>query len=60
MPSDRDISCWIGNRVEKTTNAYRFEVKLAASGTENFPVREERVFDQSVAISNMTPDLLAT
>jgi len=44
----------------KTANAYRFEVKLAASGTETFPVREERVYDQTIAISNMTPDVLAT
>ncbi len=45
---------------EKTANAYRFEVKLAASGTETFPVREERVYDQTMAISNLTPDVLAT
>ena len=43
---------------ETTANAYRFEVKLAASGTEKFPVREERVFDQTTAVSSMTPDVL--
>lgn len=45
---------------EKTANAYRFEVKLAPSGTETFPVREERVYDQTIAISNLTPDIVAT
>jgi hypothetical protein len=45
---------------ETTANAYRFEVKLAASATETFPVREERVYDQTTSVSNMTPDILAT
>ncbi len=45
---------------ETTSNAYRFEVKLAAGGTASFPVREERVYDQSISASNITPDLLAT
>jgi chromosome segregation ATPase len=35
-------------------------VKLAASGTETFPVREERVYDQTTAVSSMTPDVLAS
>ena len=43
---------------EKTANAYRFEVALAADATREFPVKEERVFDQSYAITNLTPDLL--
>jgi hypothetical protein len=45
---------------ETTANAYRFEVKLAPSGTETFPVREERVYDQTTSVSSMTPDVLAT
>ncbi len=45
---------------ETTANAYRFEVKLAASATEAFPVREERVYDQTTSVSSMTPDVLAT
>jgi hypothetical protein len=45
---------------ETTANAYRFEVKLGPSGTETFPVREERVYDQTTSVSNMTPDVLAT
>ena len=44
---------------ETTPNAYRFEVKLAASGTETFPVREERVYDESISVTNLTPDVLA-
>lgn len=45
---------------ETTASAYRFEVKLAPSGTETFPVREERVYDQTTSVSSMTPDVLAT
>jgi hypothetical protein len=45
---------------ETTANAYRFEVKLAASATDTFPVREERVYDQTTSVSSMTPDILAT
>jgi hypothetical protein len=45
---------------ETTSNAYRFEVKLAAASTATFPVREERVYDQTFSVSNITPDLLAT
>ena len=44
---------------ETTANAYRFEVKLAASGTDTFPVREERVYDQTTSVSSLTPDALA-
>ena len=45
---------------EKTTTAYRFEVKLAAGGTEKFPVTEEQVFENSVTIVSLTPDVLVT
>jgi hypothetical protein len=45
---------------ETTPNAYRFEVKLGSAGTVAFPVREERVYDQSLSVTNITPDLLAT
>jgi len=44
---------------ETTPGAYRFEVKLAASGTETFPVREEHVYDQALSVTNLTPDVLA-
>jgi hypothetical protein len=46
--------------LETTANAYRFEVKLPASGTETYPVKEERVFDQTYAVVNLTPEIIAT
>jgi hypothetical protein len=45
---------------ETTTNAYRFEVKLASDSTEKFPVSEERVYDTTTAVSSLTPDVLLT
>jgi hypothetical protein len=45
---------------ETTTSANRFEVKLSADGTEKFPVAEERVYDTTTAVSNLTPDVLLT
>ncbi|HSR09533.1 MAG TPA: DUF4139 domain-containing protein, partial [Bryobacteraceae bacterium] len=44
---------------ETTPSAYRFEVKLAASETQTFPVREEHVYDESLSVTNLTPDVLA-
>jgi hypothetical protein len=43
---------------EKTPRAYRFEVKLAPGATETFPVSEERVYDQTYSVTNLTPDVL--
>jgi len=45
--------------LETTATAYRFEIKLPVSGTETVPIKEERVFDQTYAVSNLTPDLIA-
>ncbi|MGA2738761.1 MAG: DUF4139 domain-containing protein [Bryobacteraceae bacterium] len=45
---------------EKTSNAYRFEVKLAAGATEKFPVVEEHVYDRAFTITDLTPDVLFT
>jgi hypothetical protein len=45
---------------EKTGNAYRFEVKLAAGATEKFPVVEERVYERAFTITDLTPDVLFT
>jgi hypothetical protein len=45
---------------ETTANAYRFEVKLAPSATEQFKVSEEYIFDQTFGVSNLTPDFLVT
>jgi hypothetical protein len=43
-----------------TASAYRFEVKLAPGATENFPVTEERVYDNTISIASATPDVLMT
>src|SRR6202020_63440 len=43
---------------ETTANAYRFEVKVAADGVEKFPVAEERVYDTTMAVSSITPEVL--
>jgi hypothetical protein len=44
---------------ETTSNAYRFEVSVAAGATANLAVREERVYDQAISLSTMTPDMIA-
>ena len=59
-PQRRGYSLLERKPSETTANAYRFEVRLAASATETVPVREERVFDQTTSVSSMTPDVLAT
>lgn len=43
---------------ETTGSAYRFEVKLAADATQKFAVAEERVYDTTTAIVNLTPNVL--
>ena len=43
---------------ETTSNSYRFEVKLAPNATEKFPVSEERVYDNTFAVSSLSPDNL--
>jgi hypothetical protein len=45
---------------EKTSTAYRFELKLAPGAEEKLPVHEERVYDNTIAVSNLTPDLLVS
>ncbi|MCU1336382.1 MAG: hypothetical protein JWO19_1963 [Bryobacterales bacterium] len=45
---------------ETTADAYRFEVTVGGSATEAFAVREERVYDQTISVSNITPDQIAT
>jgi hypothetical protein len=45
---------------ETTAGAYRFEVKLAPSAAEKFPVTEERVYDNTISIANATPDVMMT
>ncbi len=45
---------------EKTSTAYRFEVKLAPGATEKFPITEERVYEHAYTITDLTPDVLFT
>jgi len=42
----------------KTAANYRFEVPLAAAATGTFAVSEERIYDQTYAVSNSTPEQL--
>src|SRR5262245_35472283 len=44
---------------EKTATNYRFEIALAPGGTQELVVNEERVFDQTWSLVNLTPDFLA-
>jgi hypothetical protein len=43
---------------EKTASAYRFEIQLAAGATQEFPVSEERVYDQTYQVTSLAPDLI--
>ena len=45
--------------MEKTAANYRFEIALGANATQEFAVNEERVFDQSYTVANLTPDAIA-
>ncbi|MCX6626823.1 MAG: hypothetical protein NTW28_04230 [Candidatus Solibacter sp.] len=45
---------------EKTATNYRFELALAAGATQEFVVNEERVYDQSIAVTNLSPDILVS
>ncbi|MEX2261144.1 MAG: DUF4139 domain-containing protein [Bryobacteraceae bacterium] len=46
--------------VETTAAHYRFEVKLAPDSVAKLPVTEERVYETSVAVASLTPDVLVT
>jgi hypothetical protein len=43
---------------EKTASAYRFEIQLAAGASQEFAVSEERVYDQTYAVTSLTPEVL--
>ncbi|MBV8906225.1 MAG: hypothetical protein JOZ22_21515, partial [Acidobacteriia bacterium] len=43
---------------EKTPSGYRFEVPLAPGAAREFPVTEERVYNETYTVTNMTPDTL--
>jgi hypothetical protein len=45
---------------EKTPSAYRFEIALASGGSQEFPISEERVYEQSYSVSSLTPDVIVT
>jgi chromosome segregation ATPase len=45
---------------EKTATNYRFEIPLAAGSTQEFVVNEERVYQQSMTVTNMSPDILVS
>jgi hypothetical protein len=49
-----------GKPSETTADAYRFEVNVGGNATEAFAVREERVYDQTMSISSLTPDVIVT
>jgi len=44
---------------ETTPDAYRFELKLAASGNRTFAIQEERIYDQTVSVTNLSPNAIA-
>jgi hypothetical protein len=44
--------------MEKTATAYRFEIELPADSTQTLAVSEERIYSQTFAVSNLTPDVL--
>ena len=46
--------------VEKTATAYRFEVTLQPGATAELPVSEERIYEQTASVTNLTPDGLLT
>jgi hypothetical protein len=43
---------------EKTASAYRFEIQLAPGASQDFPVSEERVYDQTYQVTSLTPDVI--
>jgi chaperonin cofactor prefoldin len=45
---------------EKTASAYRFEIQLAADASQEFPVSEERVYDQTYQVTSLTPDMIVS
>jgi hypothetical protein len=46
--------------IETARDVYRFEVKLPAGGSLDFPVSEERLYDTQTSISSLNPDGLLT
>lgn len=46
--------------VERTANAYRFEVKLPSNGSQTLKVEQERVYVDTTVVTDATPDVLLT
>jgi hypothetical protein len=46
--------------VETARDVYRFEIKLPANGSIDFPVTEENVYDTQTSVSSLNPDGLLT
>jgi hypothetical protein len=44
--------------METARDVYRFELKVPANGTLEFPVTEEHIYDQQMSIVNLNPDVL--
>jgi hypothetical protein len=45
---------------ETARDVYRFELKIPANGSLDFPVTEEHVFDTQISLSSVNPDNLLT
>ena len=41
---------------EKTADSYRFEVNVEGGETKKFPITEERIYAEQIALTNLTPD----
>ena len=46
--------------IETARDVYRFEIKLPANGSLEFPVTEEHVYDTQISVSSLNPDGLLT
>jgi hypothetical protein len=57
-PLRQDYSLLNQKPAEKTASAYRFEIQLAPGATQEFPVSEERVYDQTYQVTSLTPDMI--
>jgi hypothetical protein len=44
--------------IETAHDVYRFEIKVPANGSFDFPVTAENVYDQQTSVSSLTPDSL--
>jgi hypothetical protein len=57
-PLRREYTLLNQKPAEKTQANYRFEIQLPGGATQEFAVAEERVYDQSYGVINLTPDIL--